>query len=174
NVSTFDAKKEKVRAGKSSRHAIATGYSKGFHTIIDANVVTAITALVLFAVATAQVKGFALMLLIGTVVSLLTAVLATRAFLGLLGGFKWFENPSFMGAHAAQRAKWLEIDFMGKRWWWFGISGAAILVSVVSLAVQGLNLGIDFKGGTQTTLTTPQPTSLSSVRDQAAAVGQSS
>jgi SecD/SecF fusion protein len=173
NVVIFERIKEEVRSGKSVRHAIATGYSKGFHTIIDANVVTAITALVLFAVATAQVKGFALMLLIGTVVSLLTAVLATRAFLGLLAGFKWFDNPRFMGAHATQRAKWLELDFMGKKWWWFGISGAAILISVVSLAVQGLNLGIDFKGGTQTTLTTPQPVSLGAVRDQAAAVGQS-
>jgi SecD/SecF fusion protein len=174
NVVIFERIKEEVRSGKSVRHAIATGYSKGFHTIIDANVVTAITALVLFAVATAQVKGFALMLLIGTVVSLITAVLATRAFLGLLAGFKWFDNPKFMGAHATQRAKWLEIDFMGKKWWWFGISGAAVLISVVSLAVQGLNLGIDFKGGTQTTLTTPQPTALGNVRDQAAAVGQRS
>src|SRR5829696_1938851 len=174
NVVIFERIKEEVRSGKSVRHAIATGYSKGFHTIIDANVVTAITAMVLFAVATAQVKGFALMLLIGTVVSLLTAVLATRAFLGLLAGFRWFDNPKFMGAHANQRAKWLEIDFMGKRWWWFGLSGAAILISVISLAVQGLNLGIDFKGGTQTTLTTPTPTSLGAVRDQAAAVGQQS
>ena len=63
NVVVFERIKEEVRAGKSVRAAIAAGYAKGFHTIIDANVVTAITALVLFAVATAQVKGFALMLL---------------------------------------------------------------------------------------------------------------
>ena len=74
NVVIFERIKEEVRAGKSTRAAIATGYQKGFHTIVDANVVTAITALVLFAVATAQVKGFALMLLIGTVMSVLTAV----------------------------------------------------------------------------------------------------
>ena len=103
NVVVFERIKEEVRAGKSMRAAIATGYAKGFHTIIDANVVTAITALILFAVATAGVKGFALMLLIGTVVSLITAVAATRAMLGLLAGFKWFENPSFMGAHHSQR-----------------------------------------------------------------------
>jgi SecD/SecF fusion protein len=174
NVVIFERIKEEVRSGKSVRHAIATGYSKGFHTIIDANVVTAITALVLFAVATAQVKGFALMLLIGTVVSLVTAVAATRAFLGLLAGFRWFDNPKFMGAHAVQRAKWLEIDFMGKRYWWLAISGAAVLVSVISLGVHGLNLGIDFKGGTQTTFVTPVPVSLGAVRDQAAAVGQRS
>ena len=166
NVVIFERIKEEVRSGKSVRHAIATGYAKGFHTIIDANVVTAITALVLFAVATAQVKGFALMLLIGTVISLVTAVAATRALLGLLAGFKWFDNPRFMGAAAAQRAKWLEIDFMGRRWWWLGISGIAVLISVISLAAQGVNLGIDFKGGTQTTFTTPQPVSLGDVRTQ--------
>ena len=57
------------------RSAIHTGYTKGFATIVDANVVTAITALVLFAVATASVRGFALMLLVGTAMSMLTAVL---------------------------------------------------------------------------------------------------
>ena len=103
NVVVFERIKEEVRAGKSMRAAIAAGYAKGFHTIIDANVVTAITALILFAVATAGVKGFALMLLIGTVVSLITAVAATRAMLGLLAGFSWFQNPSFMGAHHSQR-----------------------------------------------------------------------
>ena len=110
------------------RAAIAAGYAKGFRTIVDANVVTAITALILFAVATAGVKGFALMLLIGTVVSLITAVAATRAMLGLLAGFKWFENPSFMGARHSQRGRFLQIDFMGKRTTlWFAISGVVIL-----------------------------------------------
>src|SRR6058998_2932904 len=102
NVVIFERIKEEARAGKSVRAAIATGYAKGFRTIVDANVVTAITALILFAVATAQVKGFALMLLIGTAISLVTAVAATRAMLGLLAGFRWFENPSFMGAGGQQ------------------------------------------------------------------------
>jgi SecD/SecF fusion protein len=98
NVVVFERIKEESRAGKSVRAAIAAGYAKGFRTILDANVVTAITALILFAVATAGVKGFALMLLIGTVISLITAVAATRAMLGLLAGFSWFQNPRFMGA----------------------------------------------------------------------------
>ena len=84
------------RANPCARRSRA-GYSKGFHTIIDANVVTAITALVLFAVATAGVKGFALMLLIGTAISMITAVAATRAILGLLAGFSWFDNPPLHG-----------------------------------------------------------------------------
>src|SRR5207245_8367617 len=133
NVVVFERIKEEVRAGKSVRAAIAAGYSKGFHTILDANVVTAITALVLFAVATAQVKGFALMLLIGTVISLITAVGATRAMLGLLGGFSWFNKPRFMGAQQPQTGKWLQIDFMRRRYVWFAISGAIIVVRAVAL-----------------------------------------
>jgi SecD/SecF fusion protein len=172
NVVVFERIKEEVRAGKSVRSAISTGYAKGFHTIVDANVVTCITALVLFAFATAQVKGFALMLLIGTVISLLTAVAATRAMLGLLAGFRWFDNPRFMGASPVQHGKWLQIDFIGKRRLWFAISGTIIALGVVSLAVQGLNLGIDFKGGTQVTFKTPAYVSLSKVRDQAKAIGR--
>lgn len=149
NVVIFERIKEEVRAGKSVRAAIAAGYGKGFHTILDANVVTAITALVLFLIAVASVKGFALMLLIGTVISLLTAVAATRAMLGLLSGFRWFDNPRFMGAHGQQMARWLQIDFMRRRYLWFALSGVVILAGAISLGVRGLNLGIDFKGGTQ-------------------------
>jgi SecD/SecF fusion protein len=101
NVVVFERIKEESRAGKSVRAAIAAGYRKGFRTIVDANVVTAITALILFAFATAGVKGFALMLLIGTAISLITAVAATRAMLGLLAGFGWFNNPRFMGASSS-------------------------------------------------------------------------
>jgi SecD/SecF fusion protein len=156
NVVVFERIKEEVRAGRSVKAAISAGYGKGFHTILDANVVTAITALVLFLIAVADVKGFALMLLIGTAISLLTAVAATRAMLGLLSGFKWFNNPRFMGAEGQQTAKWLQIDFMGKRNLWFAISGIVVLVGVVSLGVRGLNLGIDFKGGTQIAFKTHQ------------------
>jgi SecD/SecF fusion protein len=173
NVVIFERIKEEVRAGKSIRAAVATGYQKGFHTIIDANVVTVITALVLFAVATAEVKGFALMLLIGTVISLVTAVAATRAMLGLLAGFRWFDNPRFMGAAHEQHGKFLQIDFMRRRYQWFAVSGAIIVIGIVSLGVQGLNLGIDFKGGSQITVTTGRPVSISKVRAQAAAIGRS-
>jgi SecD/SecF fusion protein len=149
NVVVFERIKEEVRAGRSVRAAIAAGYGKGFHTILDANVVTAITALVLFLIAVASVKGFALMLLLGTLISLLTAVAATRALLGLLSGFRWFDNPKFMGAQGQQTAKWLQIDFMGRRYLWLAISGVVIVAGLASLGVRGLNLGIDFKGGTQ-------------------------
>ena len=171
NVVVFERIKEEVRAGKSVRAAIGAGYSKGLHTILDANAVTCITALVLFAVATAGVKGFALMLLIGTVISLVTAVAATRAMLGLLAGFRWFDNPTFMGAHGTQGLKFLHIDYMRRRYLWFAISGAILLVSAVSLGIKGLNLGIDFKGGTQIAFETAAPQPIGDVRDEMKAIG---
>jgi SecD/SecF fusion protein len=167
NVVVFERIKEEVRAGKSVRAAISAGYAKGFHTIIDANVVTAITALVLFLVATAGVKGFALMLLIGTAISLVTAVFATRAMLGLLAGFRWFENPAFMGAKGQQHGRWLQIDFMGRRYLWFAISGVVVAIAIAALGVRGLNFGIDFKGGSQVTFQTPQPQLVDDVRSDA-------
>ncbi|MBW8741950.1 MAG: protein translocase subunit SecD, partial [Acidobacteria bacterium] len=173
NVVVFERIKEEVRAGRSVRAAVAAGYGKGFHTILDANVVTVITAMVVYLIAVADVKGFALMLLIGTVISLLTAVVATRAMLGLLSGFRWFDSPRFMGAEGQQTAKWLQIDFMGKRKLWFAISGAIILAGVISLATQGLNLGIDFKGGTQLTFQTHKPYSQAEVQKVMASQGQS-
>ncbi|MGZ4353506.1 MAG: protein translocase subunit SecD [Gaiellaceae bacterium] len=173
NVVIFERVKEEYRAGKSVRAAIANGYAKGFHTIVDANVVTAITALVLFAVATAGVKGFALMLLIGTVISLITAVAATRAMLGLLAGFRWFDNPRFMGAAGAQKGRFLQLDFANRFKLWFAISGVFLLISAVSLGARGLNLGIDFKGGTQMTFVTPKPVPLDEIRTQAAKIGHS-
>ena len=172
NVVIFERIKEEVRAGKSVRAAIAAGYGKGFHTILDANVVTAITALVLFLVAIASVKGFALMLLIGTAISLLTAVVATRGLLHLLSGFKWFDNPRFMGAQGQQTAKWLQIDFMKRRNLWFALSALIILTGVVSLSVRGLNLGIDFKGGAQITFSTHKAYSTTEIGNIAAEVGQ--
>ena len=172
NVVIFERIKEEVRAGKSVRAAIAGGYSKGFNTIIDANVVTMITAFVLYAVATSGVKGFALMLLVGTLLSMVTAVAATRALLGLLAGFRWFNNPAFMGATAQKIPAWQRIDFVGRAKLWFAISAAVIAVGVGSLIVQGLNLGIDFRGGSQITFETPQATSVEDVRQEAAAIGR--
>jgi SecD/SecF fusion protein len=86
--------------------------------------------------------------------------------LGLLAGFRWFDNPKFMGATALEIPRWQRWDVVGRRRLWFILSLVAIGVSIVALAVKGLNLGIDFKGGVQIALTAPQPTSLSEVRDQ--------
>jgi SecD/SecF fusion protein len=92
--------------------------------------------------------------------------------LGLLSGFSWFDNPRFMGAAGQQSAKWLQIDFMRRRYLWFAISGVIIVIGAVALGTKGLNLGIDFKGGTQVTFKTAKPVSLTDVRNQAKLIGQ--
>ena len=173
NIVIFERIKEEVRAGRSVRAAIHTGYTKGFATIVDANVVTMITALVLFAVATASVRGFALMLLIGTAMSMVTAVLATRAFLAVLAGLKMLDSPRLMGASGGGIPRWLKADYIGRRNTWFAISATVLLISLGAIAFKGLNLGIDFKGGTQVTFATPQPVSLETVRSEAARIGHS-
>jgi SecD/SecF fusion protein len=171
NVVIFERIKEEVRAGKSVRAAIAGGYRKGFNTIIDANVVTMITAAVLFMAATGGVKGFALMLLIGTLISMVTAVAATRALLGVLAGFRWFNNPAFMGASAQKIPSWQRVDFIGRTKIWFALSGTVLAIGIVSLGLQGLNLGIDFKGGSQVSFKTPQMHSVQDIRNEASALG---
>jgi SecD/SecF fusion protein len=170
NIVIFERIREEVRAGKSVRAAIATGYRKGFATIVDANVVTMITAFVLFAAATGGVRGFALMLLVGTLISMLTAVLATRALLGVIGGFRWFNNPAFMGASGQKIPNWQKIDFVGKRRIWFTIATLALVVSVGAIAFKGLNLGIDFEGGSQVSFETPEPVAVEEVRREAASI----
>jgi SecD/SecF fusion protein len=173
NIVIFERIKEEAADRRSVRAAISSGYSKGFHTIIDANVVTAITALILFAVATGGVRGFAFMLLLGTAISIFTAVFATRALLGMLAGFRWFDNPRFMGASAQKMAGWQMFDAVGKRRIWFTVAGVLIAISIGSLIFKGLNLGIDFRGGTQLTLQANRPTEVSTVREEIEQLGLS-
>ncbi|HEV3408273.1 MAG TPA: protein translocase subunit SecD, partial [Gaiellaceae bacterium] len=172
NIVIFERIKEEVRAGKSVRAAIAGGYRKGFNTIIDANVVTMITAAVLFAVATGGVRGFALMLLIGTLISMVTAVGATRALLAVLGGFRWFDNPAFMGASAQKVPDWQKVDIVGKRRIWFTVAAVALAIAIGSIVFKGLNLGIDFRGGSQVGFETPRPVAISDVRAELADLGR--
>src|SRR5712691_586450 len=111
------------------------------------------------------------MLLMGTVISLITAVAATRAMLGWLAGVSWFNKPRFMGAHGQQTAKWLQIDFMRRRYLWFAISGAILALGAGALGVRGLNLGIDFKGGTQLSFKTPVAHTTGDIRQVMSAQG---
>jgi SecD/SecF fusion protein len=91
--------------------------------------------------------------------------------LGLLAGFRWFSNPRFMGAQGQQTAKWLQIDFMRKRYIWFGISALIVVLGAASLGVRGLNLGIDFKGGSQLSFKTPVAHTTGDVRQVMGAQG---
>jgi protein-export membrane protein SecD len=102
NVVIFERIKEEVRHGKTVRSAVNSGYARGFKTILDANILTMLTAAVIFVFASASPKGFALTLILGVLVSMLTAVLFTRAMLGVLAGFAFFSKPAFMGVRTSQ------------------------------------------------------------------------
>jgi SecD/SecF fusion protein len=170
NIVIFERIKEEVRAGKTIRTAIATGYRRGFKTIIDANVVTLITAVVLILVATSSVKGFAVMLLIGVITSIFTAVVATRAMLSLLAGFSFMSSPRVLG-QIGTGDRWKKYDFISRTKLWFAISGVFIVIGGVSLATQQLNEGIDFTGGSEFSFKLPNPKTTGSVTDTFTSAG---
>ena len=87
------------------RSAVNSGYARGFRTILDANMLTLLTAAVIFEFATAQPKGFAFTLILGVLVSMFTAVVSTRAMLGLLADFAFFNRPAFMGVKAGRHPR---------------------------------------------------------------------
>ena len=143
----FERVKEEVRGGRSVMPGIATGYKRGFAAIVDANVVTFMTAFILFVLATAEVQGFAFTLGIGVLVSLFTAVLATQAVLGAMGRTQARHAPR--GARRRRRGPQWTFDFMGASRWFFTLSGVILLVGALAIGGRGLNFGIDFKSGTQ-------------------------
>ena len=147
NIVIFERVKEEIRGGRSIISGIATGYKRGFAAIVDANVVTFMTAFILFALATAEVKGFAFTLGIGTLVSLFTAVLATQAALGTMGRSRLVSHPAALGA--ARRGRGWTFDFMGASKWFFSLSGTILLIGALAIGGKGLNFGIDFKSGTR-------------------------
>ncbi len=104
NIVIFERVKEEIRGGRSVISGIASGYKHGFAAIVDANVVTFMTAFILFALATAEVKGFAFTLGIGVLVSLFTAVLATQAALGAMSRSRLVTHPAALGAAASAKA----------------------------------------------------------------------
>jgi SecD/SecF fusion protein len=147
NIVIFERVKEEIRGGRSIVSGIATGYKHGFAAIVDANVVTFMTAFILFALATAEVKGFAFMLGIGTLVSLFTAVLATQAALGAMSRSRLVTHPSALGASGHHKG-WT-FDFMGASKWFFSMSGTILLIGALAIGGKGLNFGIDFTSGTR-------------------------
>ena len=155
NIVIFERVKEEIRAGRSVRQGIVTGYRKGLTAIIDANVVTIMTAFILFVLATAQVQGFALTLGIGVFVSLFTAVMATQAILMTMGNSRVLRSPSALGAGGKKRA-W-RFDFMGASKYFFSMSGVILLIGALAVGGKGLNLGIDFTSGARATVGLVQP-----------------
>lgn len=97
NIVIFERIKEEVRRGKTPRAAVQAGYEKGFRAVLDGNITTLITAFILFALASAQVRGFAVLLAIGVLLSMFTAIVVTRALLGILSSRGFHLSSGMMG-----------------------------------------------------------------------------
>ncbi len=169
NIVIFERVKEEIRAGRSIRQGISIGYRKGLTAIIDANVVTILTAFILFVLATADVKGFAFTLGIGTFVSLFTAVLATQAILMTMGNSRVISSPSALGA-GGKRKPW-RFDFMGASRYFFSMSGVILLIGALAVGGKGLNFGIDFTSGTRMSVGLVKAASEAQVRDVVSSAG---
>ncbi len=170
NIVMFERIKEEVRAGKSIPAAISTGYTKALRTIIDANVVTIGVAFILFTLATAGIKGFALTLLIGTLLSLFTAVLATSAILGSMARSRVLRRPSALGVKPSSGPRW-RFDFMGKSRWFFSFSGVILAAGAIAISTLGINFGIDFESGTRITTPLERQASADDVRQTLSPLG---
>jgi SecD/SecF fusion protein len=169
NIVIFERVKEEIRAGRSIRAGIATGYKKGLTAIIDANVVTIMTAFILFVLATSDVQGFAFTLGIGTIVSLFTAVLATQAILMTMGDSRTIARPSALGA-GGKKHVW-RYDFMGASKYFFSLSGVILLIGALAIGGRGLNLGIDFTSGARIDVTLAKTATAPAVQSVVRAAG---
>lgn len=146
NILIFERMKEELRAGKTLKAAIDDGFKRAFTAIFDSNVCTIITSLILFALGTGAVKGFALMLMIGVAISMFTAITVTRTMLWTLVNFGIGNNPRLFGLGRQWQT---HMDIIGKRNLWFAISGTFIAIGVIAWAIGGLRLGVDFAGGSE-------------------------
>ncbi|MFW6259422.1 MAG: protein translocase subunit SecDF [Tangfeifania sp.] len=145
NVLIYERVQEELRAGKGIKLAISDGYKNAYSAIIDGQVTTLLTGIVLYVFGSGPIKGFATTLIIGIITSLFSAIFLTRLI------FEWrlSKNRKIMFS-APATDNWLRntaIKFLEKKKLFYIISGAFIILSVGSLFVRGLNYGIDFKGG---------------------------
>jgi SecD/SecF fusion protein len=162
NVVIFERVREEARSGKSPRAAILAGYKKGLSAIIDANVVTFATAAILFLFASAGVKGFAFTLMIGVLLSLFTAVVATRAVFNVLAETRFLRDDRYMGLNQRE-IRW-KLDFVGKWKLWMAISFVPLAIGTIFIAANGLNLGLDFESGTRVEALFQRPATEDGVR----------
>ena len=162
NVIIFERIKEELRGGKGVYAAIKDGFSNAYSAIIDGNLTTIITGVVLFLFGTGPVKGFATTLIIGILTSAFTAIFITRLLLDkhaakhgkVAFSFKWSESllSNF------------KFDFIGKRFWAYAFSAVVIAVGAISLSTKGLNFGVEFTGGSSYVVNFDQPVSVDQVR----------
>ena len=145
NVIIYERVKEELRAGKGLSKAIADGYSNAYSAIIDGQFTTFLTGLVLFLFGSGPVQGFATTLIIGIITSVLTSVFITRIIFDdrVVKG----KNITFDNKVTRNFLQNTHVDFLGKKKIAYLVSGALILISLVSIFTKGFTYGVDFTGG---------------------------
>lgn len=147
NVLIFERTKEELRNGKKLRQAISEGYSNAFSAIFDSNLTSVITGVILLIFGSGPIKGFATTLIIGLVCSFFTAVFLTRIAFDLITKNGRCANMTFDTGISRNFLANTKINFLGQ---WKGAAAVwvfLIVVSIASLAIRGMNQGIDFSGG---------------------------
>ena len=145
NVIIYERIKEEIKAGKGLSKAIADGYSNAYSAIIDGQLTTLLTGLVLFFFGSGPVKGFATTLIIGIITSVLTAIFITRLiFEARVAKGK---NITFDNSATRNFLKNTHVNFLGARKWSYTISGIVIVIALVSIFTKGFTYGVDFTGG---------------------------
>lgn len=152
NVIVFARIREEIATGKSVQTSMKIGFQKAMSAILDGNITTLIASVVLMALGSGTVKGFAYTLMIGIILSLFTAMVVTRYILYSLYALG-LKSEKFYGRAKERKS----IDFIGKKAVFFTISGIIIAAGLISMGVhsategKALNYGLDFMGGTSTT-----------------------
>ncbi len=147
NVLIYERTKEEIKSGKNLKNAITAGYSNALSAILDSNITSIITGIILFYFGTGPIKGFATTLIIGIICSVFTAVLLTRiVFEYNLDRNKW-QNLTFTTGISKNLMQNTKVNFMGSYKKSFIGFGIGLLACIISFAVRGLNPSIDFTGG---------------------------
>ena len=164
NVLIFERVREELGKGKGIRKAIADGFNNALSSILDANITTGLTALILFIFGTGPIKGFATTLLIGIGTSLFTAIFITRILVDARN--EKGKDVSFSTKATKGLFSNIKISFLQRRKVAYILSSILILVSLASLSLKGLNEGVDFVGGRSYTVRFEQavnPTEIGSI-----------
>ena len=162
NVIIYERIKEELRAGKGLSKAIADGYSNAYSAIIDGQITTLLTGIVLFVFGSGPVQGFATTLIIGIITSVLTSIFITRIIFD--DRVSKGKNVSFDNKLTRNFLQNTKVDFIGKKKIAYIVSGALILVSLVSIFTKGFTYGVDFTGGRTYVVRFDQPVSAEEVR----------
>ena len=163
NVIIYERIKEELKAGKGIGKAVQDGYRNAYSAIIDGQVTTLLTGLVLFFFGSGPIKGFATTLIIGIITSVLTSIFITRLIID--DRLKKGKNITFEWEWSKNFLKNTHVDFLGKRKYSYIISGALILIALGSIFVKGFTYGVDFTGGRTYVVRFDQPVTAESVRE---------